>query len=67
MSGTAEGLARAYATRWLWKAAVPIALPVLAGFTVLLVPLAVLAAPEASTQPVSTACSTARPVPGTSS
>ncbi|MDT0275529.1 M23 family metallopeptidase [Blastococcus goldschmidtiae] len=54
MSGTAEGLAQAYATRWLWKAAVPIALPVLAGLTVLLVPLAVLAAPEA----VSSACST---------
>ena len=58
MSGTAEGLARAYATRLLWKAAVPIALPVLTGLTVLLVPLAVLAAPEASTQAVSSACST---------
>jgi murein DD-endopeptidase MepM/ murein hydrolase activator NlpD len=58
VSGTAEGLAQAYATRWLWKAAVPIALPVLAGLTVLLIPLAVLAAPEASTQAVSSACST---------
>lgn len=58
MSGTAEGLARAYTTRWLWKTAVPIALPVLAGLTVLLIPLTVLAAPEASTQAVSSACST---------
>ncbi len=58
MSGTAEGLAQAYATRWLWKAAVPIAIPVLAGLTVLLIPLAVLAVPEASTQAVSSACST---------
>ena len=58
MSGTAEGLAQAYATRWLWKAAVPIAIPVLTGLTVLLVPLAVLAAPEASPQAVSFACST---------
>jgi murein DD-endopeptidase MepM/ murein hydrolase activator NlpD len=58
VSGTAEGLARAYATRWLWKAAVPVALPVLTGLTVLLVALAVLAAPEASTQAVSSACST---------
>ncbi|SOC49466.1 Peptidase family M23 [Blastococcus aggregatus] len=58
MSGTAEGLAQAYATRWLWKAAIPIALPVLVGLTVLLIPLAVLVAPEASTQAVSSACST---------
>jgi murein DD-endopeptidase MepM/ murein hydrolase activator NlpD len=49
MSGTAEGLARAFAKRWLWKAAAPVAVPVFAALTLLLIPLAVLAAPEAST------------------
>jgi murein DD-endopeptidase MepM/ murein hydrolase activator NlpD len=58
MRGTAESIARTYAKAWLWKAAVPIALPVLAGLTVLLILLAVLAAPEASTQAVSSDCST---------
>ncbi|GAA4300985.1 M23 family metallopeptidase [Blastococcus sp. MG754426] len=42
MSGAAERAARA----WLWKAAAPVALPVLAGLTLLLIPLAVLAAPD---------------------
>jgi murein DD-endopeptidase MepM/ murein hydrolase activator NlpD len=49
MSGTAKGLAQAYAKRWLWKAAAPVAVPVFGVLTLLLIPLAVLAAPEAST------------------
>ncbi|SFE43630.1 M23 family metallopeptidase [Blastococcus tunisiensis] len=53
MSGTAEGLARAYGKRWLWKAAAPVAVPVFGALTLLLIPLAVLAAPEASTSPAS--------------
>jgi murein DD-endopeptidase MepM/ murein hydrolase activator NlpD len=57
VSGTAEGLAQAYATRWLWKAAAPVAVPLLGALTLLLIPLAVLAAPEASTQTASS-CST---------
>jgi murein DD-endopeptidase MepM/ murein hydrolase activator NlpD len=59
MSGTAEGLARAYAKRWLWKAAAPVAVPVFGVLTLLLIPLAVLAAPEASTSAASSACSIA--------
>ncbi|WP_242472002.1 hypothetical protein [Blastococcus sp. TML/C7B] len=55
MSGTAEALARAYAKRWLWKAAAPVAVPVFGVLTLLLIPLAVLAAPEAST--ASSSCS----------
>ncbi|MCF6506539.1 M23 family peptidase [Blastococcus sp. MG754426] len=58
MSGTAEGLAQAYATRWLWKAAAPVAVPLVGALTLLLIPLAVLAAPEASTQTASSSCST---------
>ncbi|MDT0276067.1 M23 family metallopeptidase [Blastococcus goldschmidtiae] len=58
MSGTAEGLARAYAKRWLWKAAAPVAVPVFGVLTLLLIPLAVLAAPEASTAVASSSCST---------
>ncbi|TFV66542.1 UNVERIFIED_ORG: M23 family metallopeptidase [Bacillus sp. AZ43] len=57
MSGTAEGLARAYAKRWLWKAAAPVAVPVFGVLTLLLIPLAVLAAPEASTAAASSSCS----------
>jgi murein DD-endopeptidase MepM/ murein hydrolase activator NlpD len=56
MRGTAEAIARTYAKRWLWKAAVPVAVPVFGVLTLLLIPLAVLAAPEASTA-VSSACS----------
>ncbi|MGY1829027.1 M23 family metallopeptidase [Geodermatophilus sp. SYSU D01180] len=48
------GAARRAARAWLWKAAAPVAFPVLAGLTLLLIPLAVIAAPEAST---SAACS----------
>jgi murein DD-endopeptidase MepM/ murein hydrolase activator NlpD len=58
MRGTAEHAAQAYATRWLWKTAVPIALPVLPALTLLLIPLAILTASEASTRAVSSACST---------
>ncbi|MCF6745971.1 M23 family metallopeptidase [Blastococcus sp. KM273128] len=58
MSGTAEGLALPYAKRWLWKAAAPVAIPVFGVLTLLLIPLAVLAAPEASTSPASS-CSIA--------
>ncbi|SHN52595.1 Peptidase family M23 [Geodermatophilus obscurus] len=54
MSGTVTRAAQSYARAWLWKAAGPIALPVLAALTLLLIPLAVLAAPEAAT---SAACS----------
>jgi murein DD-endopeptidase MepM/ murein hydrolase activator NlpD len=53
VTGTAEGVARA----WLWKAAAPVTVPVLAGFTLLLIPLAVLAVPKATT-PASSGCST---------
>ncbi|ADB73465.1 M23 family metallopeptidase [Geodermatophilus obscurus] len=52
MTGTAEGAARA----WLWKAAVPVAVPMFAALFLLLVPLAVLAAPQTSA--ASAACST---------
>ncbi|WP_269164354.1 M23 family metallopeptidase [Modestobacter sp. VKM Ac-2978] len=54
MTGTAERMARA----WLWKAAVPLALPMLAALT-LLIPLAVLAAAATPTASASSACSTA--------
>jgi murein DD-endopeptidase MepM/ murein hydrolase activator NlpD len=57
MSGTAE-VAQSYARAWLWKAAVPVALPVIAGLTLLLIPLAVLAAPEAPASAAFPACST---------
>ncbi|WP_324276960.1 M23 family metallopeptidase [Blastococcus brunescens] len=57
MSRTAEGLARAYAKRWLWKAAAPVAVPVFGVLTLLLIPLAVLAAPEVSTSAASSSCS----------
>ena len=57
MSGTVEGLAKAYVKRWLWKAAAPVAVPVFGVLTLLLIPLAVLAAPEASTAAASSACS----------
>lgn len=56
MSGTAEGLARAYAKRWLWKVAAPVAVPLFCVLTLLLIPLAVLAAPEAS-MAASSSCS----------
>ncbi|UOY00007.1 M23 family metallopeptidase [Blastococcus sp. PRF04-17] len=46
MSGTAGQVAQAQARAWLWRAAAPLALPVLAGLTLLLIPLAVLAAPD---------------------
>ncbi|WP_249523705.1 M23 family metallopeptidase [Modestobacter marinus] len=54
MTGTAERMAGA----WLWKAAVPLALPVLAALT-LLIPLAVLAAAATPTASASSACSSA--------
>ncbi|SFT82505.1 Murein DD-endopeptidase MepM and murein hydrolase activator NlpD, contain LysM domain [Geodermatophilus amargosae] len=55
MTGTAQRAARA----WLWKAAAPAAVPVLAALTLLLVPLAVLVAPEADSGAAasSSACS----------
>ena len=46
MRGTVEQFARAYARRWLWKAAAPVAVPVFGVLTLLLIPLAVLAAPD---------------------
>jgi len=46
MRGTAGQVAQAHARAWLWQAAAPITLPVLAGLTLLLIPLAVLAAPD---------------------
>ena len=46
MSATAGQVAQAHARARLWQAAAPIALPVLAGLTLLLIPLAVLAAPD---------------------
>ncbi|SNS69425.1 Peptidase family M23 [Geodermatophilus pulveris] len=58
MSGPAEGAVRVYATRWLVQAAAPAAIPVITAFTLLLIPLAVLAAPEASRPAASSACST---------
>ncbi|SOC49998.1 Peptidase family M23 [Blastococcus aggregatus] len=57
MSGIVEGLAKAYVKRWLWKAAAPVAVPVFGVLTLLLIPLAVLAAPEASTASASSSCS----------
>ena len=59
MSGTTEHVAQAYAKRWLWRAAAPIALPVLAALTLLLVPLAILTAPDPATATASSACSRA--------
>ncbi|WNV75278.1 M23 family metallopeptidase [Geodermatophilus sp. DSM 44513] len=58
MSGTPESVAHQHARAWLWKTAGPIALPVLAALTLLLLPLAVLAAPEARTAAASSGCST---------
>ncbi|TFV88112.1 M23 family metallopeptidase [Blastococcus sp. CT_GayMR20] len=58
MTGTAARAAQSYAKAWLWKAAVPIAVPVLAALTLVLIPLAVLAAPEARTAAASSGCST---------
>ncbi len=52
MTGTVERAARA----WVWKAAAPVAVPMLAALTLLLVPLAVLAAPEASPTAASSGC-----------
>jgi murein DD-endopeptidase MepM/ murein hydrolase activator NlpD len=57
MSGTAGRAAQATARAWLWKAAVPIALPILAALTLVLIPLSVLAAPEVSTSADSSTCS----------
>jgi murein DD-endopeptidase MepM/ murein hydrolase activator NlpD len=57
MRGTAESIARTYAKRWLWKAAAPVAVPVFGVLTLLLIPLAILAAPEASTSAASSSCS----------
>ncbi|TFV79406.1 M23 family metallopeptidase [Blastococcus sp. CT_GayMR19] len=57
MSGTAEELARAYGKPWLWKVAASVAVPVFGVLTLLLIPLAVLAAPEASTAAASSSCS----------
>ncbi|SNR79617.1 M23 family metallopeptidase [Blastococcus mobilis] len=56
MSGTAE-VAQSYARAWLWKAAVPIAVPVLAALTLLLILLALLAAPDAPASAAFPACS----------
>ncbi|RZU30873.1 M23 family metallopeptidase [Blastococcus saxobsidens] len=57
MSGTAARAAESYARAWLWRAAAPCALPVFAGLTLLLIPLAVIGAHEASTPTASSACS----------
>jgi murein DD-endopeptidase MepM/ murein hydrolase activator NlpD len=46
MSGRVQYAAQAYAKRWLWQAAAPVAVPVLAALTLLLIPLAVLTAPD---------------------
>ncbi|MGY1684950.1 M23 family metallopeptidase [Geodermatophilus sp. SYSU D00867] len=53
MTGRAQRAARA----WLWRAAAPVAVPVLAALTLLLVPLAILAAPGAGSPAASAACS----------
>jgi murein DD-endopeptidase MepM/ murein hydrolase activator NlpD len=55
MTGSVERIARA----WLWRAAAPVAVPALAALTLLLVPVAVLAAPQARTAaaPPAVACS----------
>ncbi|GAB3314419.1 hypothetical protein GCM10027451_29350 [Geodermatophilus aquaeductus] len=45
------------ARTWLWRAAAPVAVPVLAALTLLLVPLAILTAPEAGSPAASSACS----------
>src|SRR5688572_7551380 len=52
MSGTAERAARA----WLWRATAPVALPVLAALTLLLIPLGLIAASD-SQRAASSACS----------
>ncbi|SDG04643.1 Peptidase family M23 [Blastococcus aurantiacus] len=57
MRGTAESIARAYARRWLWKAVAPAAVPLFVALTLLLIPLALIAAPEARTESASSACS----------
>lgn len=54
MSGTAAAGTR----MWLWKAAVPIAIPVFAALTLLLVPLAVVAAPSSGTSSAAPSVST---------
>jgi murein DD-endopeptidase MepM/ murein hydrolase activator NlpD len=53
MSGAADHLAGA----WLWKVAAPLAVPVFGALTLLLIPLAVLAAPDEQTAAASSACS----------
>ena len=45
MIETAESIARAYAKKWLWRAVAPAAVPLFGGLTLLLIPLAVIAAP----------------------
>jgi len=57
VSGTAARVAQSYARAWLWRAAAPCALPVFAGLTLLLIPLAVIGASEASTPAASSVCS----------
>ncbi|WP_116451691.1 M23 family metallopeptidase [Blastococcus litoris] len=57
MSGTAPYAAQEYARRWLWKAAAPAAVPLFAALTLLLIPLAVIGAPETGAGTASSACS----------
>src|SRR3954471_4790986 len=57
MIETAESIARTYAKRWLWRAVAPAAVPLFAGLTLLLIPLAVIAAPVTRTAAASSACS----------
>jgi murein DD-endopeptidase MepM/ murein hydrolase activator NlpD len=55
MSGAADHGARA----WLWKAAAPAAVPVVGALTLLLIPLAVVTAPDPRTAAALSACSRA--------
>ncbi|WP_029429689.1 M23 family metallopeptidase [Blastococcus sp. URHD0036] len=48
MSGAVERAAESYARAWLWRLAAPLAIPAGASLALLLIPLAVLAAPEAA-------------------
>jgi len=57
MRGSAESIAQTHAKSWLWRAVAPTAVPLFAGLTLLLIPLAVIAAPETRTAAASSACS----------
>jgi murein DD-endopeptidase MepM/ murein hydrolase activator NlpD len=58
MTGAAARVAPPAARSWVWKAAVPVAVPVLTALTVLLIPLAVLTTPHTPPAAASSGCST---------